>query len=124
MSKAVLTYMASLVRGESSQFNRLFGGAAPDKATPVTGDVLYHNGPCYLYGVVITTAVATAAIDLRDSTTAGGGTIKMTIPIGAAPADGGKYMLPAPIPFDTALFVDYGASGTGTIVPVILRAAS
>lgn len=122
MSTALLTYLASLVRGENSQFNRLFGGALPDKATPCTADTLYHNGPCLMYGVMITTVTAVGTVDIRDSLTAGGGTVVMTLPIGAAPADGNKYMLTAPIPLTTGCYIDYNGGATGTIVPVILRA--
>lgn len=122
MSQALLTYISSLLRGESSQFNRMFGGSAPDKATPVTADNLYHNGPCMMYGVLITTTTATGTIDIRDSVTAGGGTVVMTIPIGAAAADGGKYVLAAPIPLITGCYVDYNGGATGTVVPLILRA--
>jgi hypothetical protein len=120
MSTALLTYLASLIKGESSQYNRLFGGALPDKATAVTADLLYHNGPCLLYGYSITVAMSAHPLELRDSLTAGGGTVKAIVP---ASAPVGVTIWAAPIPLDTGLFVDFNAAGTGTILPIILRAA-
>ena len=76
---------------------------------PVSSNTLVKSGFGYLYGVIVTTAVATAQIDIREGTTAGAGNIVLTIPVGAAV--GTIYFLPAPIRFDVGLYANVGGTG-------------
>lgn len=105
-----------LISGENQTHNRLMGGPIAGYGTPVTGDSLVKNGAGICYGVVITTATATAAIDIRDATSAGAGTVIMTIP--ATSAVGQAFLLPLGIICNTGIYIDYAVGATGTLVPV------
>lgn len=78
----------------------------------ITGDSLVKDGYAKYWGYTVNVATATANIDIRNAVAAAGGDIIDTIPSGKAV---GSYMLPAPISCDAGIFVDYGATATGTI---------
>jgi len=81
--------------------------------TQATADTLVKTGPGLYKGLLITTALSAHALQIRDSTTAGGGTVIHTIPASQAV---GVIVLPMAIPFVNGLYVDFNASGTGTVI--------
>lgn len=111
MSGGYPTKIVELLAGESQQHDRLLGGAAASY-NEATADKLIKSGTGIFYGVVITAALSAAALSIRDSVSAGVGTVLMTIP--ASAAVGSTYVLPVGIIFNTGLFADFG--GTGTVV--------
>lgn len=64
------------------------------------------------HGYIVTTVTATAALQIRDATAAGGGTVIDTIPVGTA--IGSRGLLPRPIPVESGLVFDLNG-GTGGI---------
>jgi hypothetical protein len=79
----------------------------------ITGDTLVKQGRTKLYGIIVTTATATAAIDIRDAVAAAGGTVIWTIPASTA---AGVISLPAGgVNLDDGCFVDYAGTATGTL---------
>lgn len=78
----------------------------------VTADTQIRAGTTYFAGVIVTAATATGVIEIRDSTSAGAGTVLLSIPAGTAA--GTMYPLPEPIRCDAGVFADF--TGTGTIV--------
>jgi hypothetical protein len=78
-----------------------------------TADGLIKTGPGTFYGCEVTAALSAAAVEIRDSLTAGGGTVIATIPassaVGYQKEFGGRG-----IKFTTGLYIDFG--GTGTVV--------
>jgi hypothetical protein len=97
--------------GALSQFNRLAGGGICNY-TNCTADTLVKSGAGLVYGVIVTAALSAATIDIRDSTTAGGGTILFSIPASTAAGTiinfGG-----AGVTVNSGIFADF--NGTGTI---------
>src|SRR5687768_7633618 len=111
MSGGYPTKIVELLAGESQQHDRLLGGAA-SAYNEASADKLIKTGAGIFYGVVITTALGANPLAIRDSATAGAGTVLMTIPA-SAPV-GSTYVLPVGIIFNTGLFVDF--AGTGTVI--------
>ena len=88
--------------------------AKANHSSAINADALVKSGPCVYRGFTITTATATAAIDVRDATSAGSGTVIDTIP--ATTAAGTRIEKTVGVTCETGLYVDYGASATGTVV--------
>ncbi len=80
----------------------------------ITADTLVKTGACTYRGFRVTTATATAAIEIRDSTSAGAGTVIDVIPSGSTA--GTRIEASPGISCETGIYVDYGASATGTVV--------
>ena len=78
-----------------------------------TGDVAIKASPGVYYGYIVTVATAVGAIDIRDSLTAGGGTVIDTIPSGTAA--GSRQVMHTGITCSAGVFADYAAGTTGTI---------
>lgn len=107
----------TLLAGENQTFDRMFGGPLAQYEA-ATADELVKTGPGVYYGVVITTALSAHALEIRDATSAGSGTVIHTIP--ASAAVGNTYVLPVGVQFNTGLFVDFNASGTGTVLALYI----
>lgn len=83
-------------------------------STSITADTLVKTGPGKYKGYVVNVATAAGTIDIRDSASAGAGTIIETIPAGKAV---GRYETNRPWNFDNGIYVDYNAGpATGTLV--------
>jgi hypothetical protein len=83
-------------------------------STSITSDTLVKTGAGKFKGYVVNVVTAAGTIDIRDSITAGGGTIIETIPAGKAV---GRYETNRPWLFETGIYVDYNAGpATGTLV--------
>lgn len=83
-------------------------------SSALTADTLVKTGQATYRGFTITATTAVAAIDIRDSTAAGSGTIIDTIP--AATAAGTRVEKQVGVICDTGIYVDYAAGATGTVV--------
>jgi hypothetical protein len=83
-------------------------------SSAITADSLVKTGQSIYRGFTVTVVTATAAIDIRDATSAGSGTIIDTIPAGTAA--GTRVEKQAGVICETGIYVDYGASATGTVV--------
>jgi hypothetical protein len=79
----------------------------------ITADALVKTGACKYKGYVVNVATAVGSIDIRDSATAGGGTIIESIAAGKAV---GRYETNRPWIFETGIYVDYNGGATGTLV--------
>jgi hypothetical protein len=98
--------------GEDGLLDRTWGGGLAYASALITGDTLIYTGANAIAGYCVHVATATAAIELRDATSAGSGTVRVTIPAGKAI---GEYLFPQAINCDTGIYADYAASATGTI---------
>lgn len=109
---ALYRYLASLARA----INKLARDTMPIAAhsSAITADALVKTGQCVYRGFTVTTATAVAAIDIRDGTSAGGGTVIDTIP--AATAAGTRVEKVIGVGCDSGLYADYAAGATGTII--------
>lgn len=88
------------------------GGALP---VSVTEDTLVKTGAGVFYGVEVTTALSAATVVIRDSLTAGAGTVICTIPASSA-IGYQKHFFGVGIEFETGLFADFGGTGTITLL--------
>lgn len=77
-----------------------------------TSDTLVYSGPCIYGGVKVNVALSAHALPIRDAIAAGAGNIIDSL--AASSAIGTQRE--GPIICNTGLFVDFDASGTGTIV--------
>jgi hypothetical protein len=98
--------------GEDSSLDRTWGGAKCNASALITGDTQIKASAGVIYGYCVHVATATAAIEIRDSLTAGAGTVRITIPASKAI---GEYALPVGITCATGIFADYAGTATGTI---------
>ncbi len=96
--------------GALSQFNRLAAGSICNY-TNCTADTLVKSGAGIVYGIIVTAALSAATVDIRDSTTAGAGTVLFTIP--ASAAVGTIIQFGTGIVVNSGIFADF--NGTGTI---------
>lgn len=109
---ALTTIFAEFAR----QINDLTDSVMP-KAThssAITADALVKTGACTYRGFRVTTSTATAAIEIRDATAAGAGTVIDVIPSGTTA--GTRIEPTTGITCETGLYVDYAAGATGTVV--------
>lgn len=106
--------------GEDVTFDRTFGGAKCLASAICTASTLIASGACILYGYTVHVATATAATGIEDGITAGTGAKKVTIPVSKAV---GEYALPVGILCPTGIYLNYGASATGSISVLYLPAA-
>ena len=98
------------VTGSLSQFNRLAAGSICNYAN-CTADTLVKSGAGIVYGIIVTTALSAATIDIRDATSAGTGTILFTIP--ASATVGTIIQFGTGIVVNSGIYADF--NGTGTI---------
>lgn len=82
------------------------------KYKAVAASTVVAKGLSKYYGYIVTTVTATAALQIRDATAAGGGTIIDTI--ATATAIGTAKVFPHPIQCDAGLVFDLNG-GTGGI---------
>ena len=87
--------------------------ARANHSSALTADALVRTGAATYRGYMVLVATATATIDIRDATAAGGGSIIATIPAATAV---GAYPLSVGIACDLGVFADYNGAATGTIV--------
>lgn len=108
-------YLQQELAAHARAINALFEEVMPVAAhsAAITADTLVFTGPCVYYGFQVTTATATAAIQIRDGVAAGGGVVIGTINAGTAV---GQYPTTTGVYCETGLYVDYAASATGTVV--------
>lgn len=98
--------------GENSTFDRTFGGAMAKYVSKTADAQVGVAGPCLYYGYTITAATATNVIEIRDSSSAGAGTVLDSI--AASTAIGTTKSYPYGIYCATGLYIDF--TGTGTVV--------
>ena len=77
-----------------------------------TADTLAKSGPGVFYGLEVNVALSASTLTIRDSLTAGAGTVICTIP--ASSAIGYAKHIPGGVRFSTGLFIDFGGTGTVT----------
>lgn len=108
---ALNTILAEFAR----QINALTDEVMPKSihSSAITADTLVKTGACTYRGFRVTAATATAAIEIRDATSAGTGIVIDVIPATTA---AGTRVDVAGINCETGIYVDYGASATGTVV--------
>ncbi len=108
-------YLQQELAAHARAINALWNEVMPVTAhsASITADALVFTGPCIYYGYQVTTATATANIQVRDATSAGAGVVIGTIVSGTA---AGQYPTTTGIYCETGLYVDYAASATGTVV--------
>jgi hypothetical protein len=83
-------------------------------SSAITGDALVKTGQCTYRGFTITVVTAVGTIDIRDGTSAGGGTVIDTIPI--ATAAGTRIEKTVGVICETGLYVDFNGGATGTVI--------
>lgn len=85
------------------------------KYTSVTSDTPIKSTPGVFYGVIVTTALSAAIVEIRDATSAGAGTVIATLPassaIGTKIDFGGMGIRCA-----TGIFADFAGTGTITVL--------
>ena len=99
--------------GGSDDLDRVLGSDAASGSATCSSDTLVKTGPGLYRGLSVTAALNGQVLQIRDATSAGTGTVIHTI---AASSGVGMYSLPMSIPFTLGLYVDFHASGTGTVV--------
>ena len=108
---ALQTANLALLAGESQPLDRMMTVAKATASSNVTSDTLINTGPAVILGYVVHVATATNIIEIRDSTTAGGGTTRVTIP--ASTAVGVYHFGGVGISCTTGIYLDF--TGTGTV---------
>jgi hypothetical protein len=88
--------------------------AKANHSSAITADALVKTGTAVYRGYTVTAATATANIEIRDATAAGAGTVIDVIESGSA--IGTQVEKSVGINCETGIYVDYGASATGTVV--------
>lgn len=88
--------------------------AKANHSSAITNDSLVKTGQCVYRGFNITVVTAVGTIDIRDGTSAGGGTVIDTIPV--ATAAGTRVEKTVGVICETGLYVDYNGGATGTVV--------
>lgn len=83
-------------------------------SSAITADTLVKTGQAKYRGYTITVVTAGGAIDIRDATSAGTGTIVDTIPAGTAAGTKVEKMIGGNC--ETGIYVDYAGGATGTLV--------
>lgn len=87
------------------------------KYEQATADELIKTGAGVFYGVIVTAALSAAVVEIRDATSAGSGTVLVTIP--ASSAIGTKIDFGGMgVRFSTGLFADFAGTGTITVLYV------
>lgn len=99
--------------GESTTFDRTFGGALAKTASLSAAGQVGVAGPCIYYGHLVTTVVGAGVINIRDATAAGAGTIIDII--AAAAAVGVEFFSPVGIYCADGLYADFASTGTITV---------
>jgi uncharacterized protein YraI len=84
-------------------------------AASVTADTLVKTGAGILYGIEVTTALSGATVVIRDSLTAGAGTVLCTIPASSA-IGYQKHFFGVGVGFSAGLYADFGGTGTITLL--------
>lgn len=108
---AVPTMETGRIYGEDSTLDRMMTVAKAKASSPATGDTLIRSGAGVIMGYVVHAVTATNVIEIRDSTAAAGGTVKVTIPAGAA--IGVYHFGGVGIECTTGIYLDF--TGTGTV---------
>ena len=83
-------------------------------SSAITADALVKTGQCTYRGFTITVVTAVGTIDIRDGTSAGGGTVIDPIPI--ATAAGTRIEKTVGVICETGLYVDFNGGATGTVI--------
>ena len=97
--------------GDDSAMDRKSVAVKATASGNLTGDTLIKSGAGMILGYVVHAATATNIIEIRDSTTAGGGTTRVTIP--ASTAVGVYHFGGVGISCSTGIYLDF--TGTGTV---------
>jgi hypothetical protein len=98
--------------GQSSTFDRTWGGGLA-KTTSLSADgQIGAAGPCVFYGYLVTTIVGAGVINIRDATSAGTGTIIEIV--AAAAAVGTQEIYPVGIYCANGCYADFASTGTVT----------
>jgi len=100
-----------LLAGEDSTLDRQYVAVKATASDNLTADTLIKSGPGLVVGYVVHAATATNVIQIRDSTTAGGGTVRVTIP--ASTAVGVYHFGGVGILCNAGIYLDF--TGTGTV---------
>jgi hypothetical protein len=114
--KTLAFSLYAIFRDFARQINALTDEVMP-KAThsaALTADGLVKTGSAIYRGFNVTVTTAVGTIDIRDGTSAGGGTIIDQIPIGTAA--GTRYVASLGIVCETGIYLDFNGGATGTVV--------
>lgn len=101
----------ALSAGEDATFDRQYVTARATASDNLTADTLIKAGPGMIMGFVVHAATATNVIQIRDSITAGGGAVRVTIP--ASTAVGVYHFGGVGVLCTTGIYLDF--TGTGTV---------
>jgi hypothetical protein len=112
--------VVELISGENQQFDRLFGGALCLSTIALSADTVITPNPCLLYGYAVHVATGVGLITIKNGTSSGGGTTRITIPVGKPV---GEYALPVAIDCPNGLFVGFNGGATGSITVLYLPIA-
>lgn len=96
--------------GDDTALDRSWGGGKCLSTTVLTADALVKNGGGVLCGYVVHVATAGGVIEIRDSTTAGDGTVRITIPAATAV---GEHVFSQAITCSSGIYLDF--TGTGSV---------
>ena len=102
----------SLISGENTTDDRLYGGPAPASKSALTGTAAVKASAGKYYGYIVTTALSAAAITIYDNASAASGTVIDVIP--ASTGAGTRGVLSAPVPCTNGVYASF--AGTGTVL--------
>jgi hypothetical protein len=114
--KTLAFALYAIFRDFARQINDLTDTAMPKAvhSPAITADTLVKTGQGTYRGFTITVVTAVGTIDIRDGTSAGGGVIIDTIPVGTAA--GTRVEKNIGVICETGIYVDYNGGATGTLV--------
>lgn len=111
MANALAVYIASRLMGESTIYNRLFGGALAESSV-LTASTLVKTGEGICYGAVVTTTLA-AAWNIHDNTTNTGNPVAV---LASGLTAGTVVQFPAGVHCLTGIYVYAGGAGRITLL--------
>ena len=104
----------SLLSGENTTDDRMYGGAAPASAAALTATAVVKASAGKYYGYKVTTALNAAAITIFDNASAASGTVIDVIPASTGVTATNTTILPTPIPCANGIYASF--AGTGTVL--------
>lgn len=106
----------AIFRDFARQINALTDDVMPtaNHSAAITADALVKTGQVIYRGFNVTVTTAVGTIDVRDGTSAGGGTIIDQIPMGTVA--GTSYVAPLGVICETGIYLDFNGGATGTVV--------
>jgi hypothetical protein len=114
--KTLAFALYAIFRDFARQINALTDDVMPtaNHSAAITADALVKTGLVTYRGFNVTVTTAVGTIDVRDGTSAGGGTIIDQIPMGTVA--GTSYVASLGIICETGIYLDFNGGATGTVV--------